>query len=110
MKISSFQRNLFLIALLTLVGGFLIWWKWPPAENIKTDWTEFRGPTQDGHSSATGLPVEWSAEKNIVWRTELPGRAWSSPIVAGNRIYLTNATTGKDDDDLHAPVSLRVCV
>jgi outer membrane protein assembly factor BamB len=72
------------------------------------DWTQFRGPTQDGHSRAKGLPVSWGVDKNIVWKTPLTGRAWSSPIVVGDRIYLTNATTGKDEDDLHAPVSLRV--
>jgi outer membrane protein assembly factor BamB len=72
------------------------------------DWTEFRGPTQDGHSQTKGLPTVWSAEKNIAWKTPLRGRAWSSPIVAGDRIYLTNATNEKDDEDVHAPVSLRV--
>jgi outer membrane protein assembly factor BamB len=72
------------------------------------DWTQFRGPTQDGHSQIKGLPTVWSAEKNIAWKTPLRGRAWSSPIVAGDRIYLTNATAEKDDDDLHAPVTLHV--
>ncbi len=55
------------------------------------DWPEFRGPTGQGHSSATGLPVEWSARKNVVWKTPVPGLGWSSPVVAGDRIYLTSA-------------------
>jgi outer membrane protein assembly factor BamB len=57
------------------------------------DWTEFRGPSQQGNSEAVGLPVEWGAgqEKNVVWKASLPGVGWSSPIVVGDRIYLTSA-------------------
>lgn len=75
---------------------------------VKAEWPEFRGPTQDGHSDVTGLPTEWSATKNIAWKTELPGRAWSSPVVAGDLIFLTNAINAKNDEDVHAPVSLHV--
>ena len=73
-----------------------------------TDWPEFRGPTKDGHSEATGLPVEWSKEKNVLWKTDLPGKAWSSPIVIGNRIYLTNAVAATDEANPHDARSLRV--
>jgi len=52
-------------------------------------WARFRGPTGMGVSDATGLPVEWSDTKNIVWRTALPGPGASSPIVYGDRVYLT---------------------
>lgn len=55
-------------------------------------WPEFRGPTAQGQSTATGLPTEWSRTQNIVWRTETEGRAWSSPIVANGKIFLTDAT------------------
>ncbi len=72
------------------------------------DWPEFRGPTKQGHSSATGLPIEWSTEKNVVWKAELPGRAWSSPIVVGDRVFLTNAVGDKDSTDPHDTFSLRV--
>ena len=54
-------------------------------------WPEFRGPTAQGHSTAKGLPTEWAADKNIVWRSEIPGRGWSSPIVANNKIFFTYA-------------------
>jgi outer membrane protein assembly factor BamB len=53
------------------------------------DWTEFRGPGGQGISAEKGLPLEWSAKKNIIWRTELPGPGASSPVTLGNRIYLT---------------------
>jgi len=53
------------------------------------DWPCFRGPTGQGISHATGLPVSWSAGENIAWKTPLPGAGASSPIVIGDRIYLT---------------------
>jgi len=56
------------------------------------DWTEFRGPTGQGHSAATGLPVSWSEAKNVVWKTPVAGRGWSSPVVRDGRIWLTTAT------------------
>lgn len=55
------------------------------------EWPEFRGPTGQGLSHATGLPVTWSTTENVVWRVPIAGKGWSSPIVAGGRIYLTTA-------------------
>lgn len=57
-----------------------------------TDWPEFRGPTGQGLSAAVGLPLEWSAEKNIVWQQPVPGAGWSSPVVSRGQIFLTTAT------------------
>ena len=56
------------------------------------DWPEFRGPTGQGHSSERGLPLEWSESRNVVWKTAVPGRGWSSPVVAAGRVWLTTAT------------------
>ncbi|HWA99150.1 MAG TPA: PQQ-binding-like beta-propeller repeat protein, partial [Pirellulales bacterium] len=53
------------------------------------DWPRFRGPGGLATSNETGLPVTWSATKNVVWRVELPGAGTSSPITWGDRIYLT---------------------
>ena len=53
------------------------------------EWPQFRGPTGQGVSDAHGLPVTWSETNNIVWKTELPGSGHSSPVVSGNRIWLT---------------------
>lgn len=55
------------------------------------DWPQWRGPAGQGHSSAKGLPLTWSETENIVWRTEIAGRAWSSPVVDGQHIWLTTA-------------------
>src|SRR6266542_2801476 len=53
------------------------------------DWSQFRGPGGLGTSPEKGLPIEWSSQKNIVWRTRLPGPGGSSPVTAGHRIFLT---------------------
>ncbi|WP_298860112.1 PQQ-binding-like beta-propeller repeat protein [uncultured Gimesia sp.] len=53
------------------------------------DWSQFRGPSGNGISNSTGLPTEWSAEKNITWKTKLPGKGSSSPVLFGNQIFLT---------------------
>src|SRR6187402_153975 len=61
------------------------------------DWPQFRGPGGQGHSAETGLPFEWSESRNIRWKVPVEGRGWSSPVVAGGRVWLTTATTvGKD--------------
>lgn len=57
------------------------------------DWPTWRGPNGDGKlSSDVEYPVEWSPEKNLKWRAELPGPCNSSPIVVGDRLFLTQAT------------------
>ena len=55
------------------------------------DWPQFRGPTGQGISNATGVPVEWNAKKNVVWSVPIPGRGWSSPVIAGGKVYLTTS-------------------
>ncbi len=56
------------------------------------DWPAWRGPTGQGHSAATGLPVRWSATENVRWKIPLPGPGNSTPIVWGDRVFLTQAT------------------
>ena len=55
------------------------------------NWPQFRGPTGDGHTDAKGLPLTWSEEKNVTWKTPIPGRAWSSPVIWGKQIWMTTA-------------------
>ena len=56
------------------------------------DWPQFRGPTGQGVSEEKGLPLTWSETKNVRWKVAIPGRGWSSPVVQGERIWLTTAT------------------
>ncbi|GAB4152467.1 MAG: hypothetical protein Tsb009_28390 [Planctomycetaceae bacterium] len=53
------------------------------------DWVQFRGPGGLGVGNAQDLPAKWSLTENLIWRTKLPGAGTSSPIVLGNKIYLT---------------------
>ncbi len=52
-------------------------------------WSRYRGPNGTAVSSATNIPTQWSAEKNIAWRTALPGPGLSSPVVWKNHVYVT---------------------
>ena len=57
------------------------------------NWTDFRGADGDGViKEKVGVPLEWSEKENIVWKTEVKGRAWSSPVVWGKQVWVTNAT------------------
>ncbi len=64
------------------------------------DWPQFRGPNATGVSTEKNLPSEWSRDKGIKWRTELPARGVSCPVVAGGKVYVT-CSSGKRDDRLH---------
>ena len=58
------------------------------AANATEDWTQFRGPNGSGVSSTTGLPTEFGAGKNVVWKTALPP-GHSSPVLTTDRIFVT---------------------
>src|SRR3989449_2129330 len=85
-------------SLLVLV---LLGFSWPVA--ARGDWPEFRGPWGDGHVSAPGdtkpigLPLHWSETNNVKWKTEIPYRGWSTPVVIGDQIWLTTATEDGHD-------------
>ncbi len=61
---------------------------------IQTDdqWPQFRGPAGDGHSEERGLPLNWSETLNVIWKTRIHDRGWSSPVIFGNQVWLTTAT------------------
>jgi outer membrane protein assembly factor BamB len=59
-------------------------------------WPQWRGPSGQGVSVEKNLPSEWTATKNIKWKTSIPGRGHSSPIVWGNRVFLTTAIEGEE--------------
>jgi len=66
------------------------------------EWPEFRGPTGQGHSAEHDIPFEWSESRNVVWKTALPGAGWSSPVVAGGRVWLTAAVKDRNGGSLRA--------
>jgi outer membrane protein assembly factor BamB len=54
-------------------------------------WPQWRGPAANGHAGKAGYPSEWSAKKNIAWKSVLPGRGHSSPVHDGDTIWVTTA-------------------
>lgn len=65
-------------------------------------WPQFRGPTGQGHASETGLPVEWSETRNVLWKVPVRGRGWSSPVISHGRVWLTTAVAEKGGASLRA--------
>ena len=59
-----------------------------------SDWPQWRGPDGQGVSAEKNLPFEWSPTKNVQWKSAIPGRGHSSPIVWGKRIFLTTSIEG----------------
>jgi outer membrane protein assembly factor BamB len=70
----------------------------------RADWPEFRGPFGDGHVSKgdkpMGLPLRWSETNNIKWKTRIPYKGWSAPVVLGGQVWMTTAT--EDGHDFYA--------
>lgn len=54
-------------------------------------WTQFRGPNGQGQTGDAALPLRWSEQENVVWKTPLPGKGWSSPVVCEGKIWVTAA-------------------
>ena len=76
-----------LLVFLVAAGNVSFWTATVSAEN----WPQWRGPKLNGISEETDLPVTWSETKNVAWRVPLPGPAGSTPVVWGDRIFLTSA-------------------
>lgn len=66
------------------------------------DWPQFRGPNSDAHVVGMTTPLEWSETKNVVWKTEIPGLGWSSPVIVDGRLYLTTAVPAGEGLSLRA--------
>jgi len=64
------------------------------------NWPQYRGPRGDGTALSAQLPLKWSAQEHIRWRTEVHGRAWSSPVVWGEQVWVTTAS--EDGTELSA--------
>ena len=75
-----------LVVLFFLVAGLI------RAEN----WPGWRGPSGDGVSAGKGIPTKWSSTENIAWRIVVPGEGHSSPIVWGDKVFLTSSLTEKN--------------
>ena len=81
------------VCLLALLAGAAVAAVPVSAEN----WPNWRGPTRDGVSSETGLPVEWDTQRNIAWKLEMPAWSGSTPVIWNERIFINVAV---DDDNI----------
>lgn len=119
-RISPFLR---VLQVLAVIAGCCL-----PAAVRADVWPQWRGPAGDGHApQAHDLPRTWSETENVVWKTAIPGKGWSSPVVDGDRIWLTTAVESQLSEEekqrrlesvpnsgtleLSGPVSLRaICL
>ncbi len=58
----------------------------------ESNWTHFRGSNFDGSSSDSLVPTVWNDSVNVIWKTPIRGKGWSSPVVFGNQVWVTTAT------------------
>ncbi|MDB5341160.1 MAG: outer rane biosis protein BamB, partial [Planctomycetaceae bacterium] len=66
----------------------------PAPQVAADDWPQWRGPNEDGISTGPAVPVSWkdgSAQENIVWKQQIPGRGHSSPVIVGDHVYVETA-------------------
>ncbi len=68
-----------------------------PAAARAEEWPGWRGPRGDGTSTETGVPTRWSATQNIRWKVPVPGKGHSSPVVWGDRLFLTTCLEDKGE-------------
>lgn len=73
-----------LLSIALVLGGALI------AVNA-AEWNEFRGSGKQGETEVAGLPDSWNASRGVVWKTDVQGRGWSSPVVGGGKVFVTSA-------------------
>ena len=59
---------------------------------VGAQWPQFRGPEGLGTTGSTKIPLTWSEESNVRWKTAIHGRGWSSPIVIGDQVWVSTAT------------------
>jgi len=63
-----------------------------PLVRARDHWPQYRGPGGNGCSDAQGLPLTWSEQNHVKWKTPIHGRGWSSPVIWGTQTWLTTAT------------------
>lgn len=65
---------------------------------LAEDWSQFRGSGAAGVGTSDKLPVTWGPGHNVAWAIDIPGSGWSSPIVAGDRIFITTAVPDQPEE------------
>jgi len=76
-----------------------LWFSLFPTARAQTNWPQFRGPNARGISDSPRIPEHWSATENVAWKHDVAGRGWSSPVVWGNRIFLTTVVSSGESEE-----------
>ncbi|QDV25696.1 outer membrane protein assembly factor BamB family protein [Aureliella helgolandensis] len=84
------------LLLLAIVGQ-------PSGATRGADWMQLRGPNSTGVVQDATFPEHWSETENIVWKQPIAGRGWSSPIVAGDRVFITTVVRQQGEDEAAKP-------
>ena len=87
-----------LVAIIAKSSPFVgtLWLLAAPAmgADLSANWPQFHGPGALGVADHPSLPDRWSTNENVAWKAEVPGRGWSSPIVWGERVFVTTVVSG----------------
>src|SRR5262245_56935922 len=86
------------VSLLLVVASLLASRIAPGAPAGGANWPQVRGPGGQGFAANANLPEHWSATENVAWKTEIPGHGWSSPIVWGDRVFITTAVSSGESE------------
>jgi len=84
---------------ITVLSAYVVWLSLCAGAAAQTNWPEFRGPESRGISSSLQFPEHWSATNNIEWKRDIAGRGWSSPVVWGNRIFVTTVINSGETEE-----------
>ena len=68
-------------------------------DNSHSNWHQFRGEGARGIGTGDSLPEHWTANQNIAWKVDLPGRGWSSPVVWGNKVFVNTVINSSESED-----------
>lgn len=96
------KKLIFGLTISVIAAGF-IWTGADRATGATSNWPQWRGPAMSGVSDEKNLPAEWSETKNVLWKTALPGKGFSQPVIWGNRIFLTTDIEGGPAPESHKP-------
>lgn len=79
------------MSLVCMLATIAVWWSLTPSKTYAENWPQWRGPDASGASDSADPPLEWSESKNIKWKVSVPGKGSSTPIVWGDRVYVTTS-------------------
>ena len=82
-----------------IVGCALLLLTGMPEAAGQGEWARFRGPNAGDIQDDSALPDTWSETENVVWKTDIPGLSWSSPVVSGDHVFVTSAISAGEEPD-----------